>query len=446
MFAVNMDILVIIFVAYVVACKCYHFPKITVSKYNVPIVNLRGVNESVVIVTQNDSDDQILTSLIAGLYEHQSVLIAKADDYFKVRRGFENSDPNIIIFTKTILTSEELNLESFNALLNNYWSPVYIIVTEKNGTETCQNGIFNRTYLENVRSCLNLIWHRYKIIRLVISFPFTCTYYHIIYGGKEKSNVDLYDRTIEIINAKSNEELARAILKNNKYRDLTAGYPLKVNIFDRFPTSISSCDDIEMYKKVKGKKKINLNDTKYFCGLDALVMKDYINYYKFNLTVSKDEACDVYGFENPETQRVTGSLGCIVNKEIDISFNSRFMVLYTAKKYSYLHYITTDSLSAVLKIPDVIPLWYYAFNMFNIKTGITLCILIVMLGILTWIYARIVKDIDQRVPRRLHDYILNALTCTMCGFSIKKSKRFYILRGTSLLCSVILMAYYQVGT
>nr|XP_037873736.1 uncharacterized protein LOC119630007 [Bombyx mori] len=150
-----------------------------------------------------------------------------------------------------------------------------------------------------------------------MTFPVSCPNTYVIYDGKQKTNASLYDRTIKLVQPRSFNELFQYISDSGK--ELSEGYPLRAGMFNRFPTSITKCDKIHYY--VPYDKDI----ADGFCGSDGLIMQDTLKYFKFNTIFSRDKNCDRYGYMNRVKGTVTGSLGCIINGEINISFNSRFM-------------------------------------------------------------------------------------------------------------------------
>ncbi|XP_026763295.2 uncharacterized protein LOC113521839 [Galleria mellonella] len=229
---------------------------------------------------------------------------------------------------------------------------MHLIITNTN--INCEQAELNGDILPIAKRLLNDLWHRYQLVYAVIEFPLACPRRFITFDGNKRPNNNLYNRTITVI---EKEDLDETLKKSQN--TLSDGFPLKINLFHRFPTSFKQCHKIYNYMK------FDINITNGFCGMDALIMHDFIKTFKFNVTYVDNNRTNKYGYV--VSGHATGSLGAVIRREIDISFNSRFIAMYMNSGFDFLNYVSSDSLCALTMIPDIVPLWQYPINMYNYK-------------------------------------------------------------------------------
>lgn len=388
-------------------------------------------HHTILLDNDHDTDTMLKDCLIKNIYKNQSLLLLQGVINNLPKKVTTTIKPNVAIITRE-LNYEFLNNSSLRKVIKSHSNLLYIISTDKTKF-TCNDGTFSEPIFTSVQSFLNSLWQKHQIIRVVLTFPYTCPGTYVIYDGKIQKNSELYDRTIKILRPKTFDQLSADIMNSGK--GLTQGYPLSASIFYRFPTSIIDCNKITQYMKW------NKNITDGFCGLDGLVLQDTVNHFKFRVYFPKDGNCTRFGYMDNNTGVVTGSLGCVIKRKIDISFNSRFMVLYANDIFYYLHYVTHDSLCILLPRPDLVPLWYYPYKAYSFWSVILISTSVTALCIVSW-FSNIIKNEDSS---KLHKQFFDYITCMLFGISIWKQSRFYFLRGISLSCSIIILAIYQVG-
>ncbi|XP_075981632.1 uncharacterized protein LOC142980183 [Anticarsia gemmatalis] len=389
--------------------------------------------QSVLVDLDGSTDPDLKTCELKRTALSQSVLLIDGCHTLHnlvLRKYMSNDDPNVIIMTKH-LTNNVFTEPLLSKLLRSHRSPVFFIVTDSD-TFKCENGTLERREFLKLQSFMNKLWHRYKITHVGVTFPMSCKYKIAVYYGKRNTVNLIYDRTIKLLDIK---EINKPIkISETK---LTEDYPLRANIFFRFPTSINDCKNLHYYTK------INLSLTEGYCGLDALVMHDIVKHFKFKLYFPQDQNCYRYGYEIGNN--VTGSLGCIVRKELDISFNSRFMTMYSEDYIFFLHYVAVDSLCAVVKRADVIPVFLYVINVYEFHLWVIIVTVLLTMGICMWVADKFKNKIKtDRKREHWFFYIKDAFLSTLFGFSIEKSGKLYLLRGTCLCCSIMFVAVYQV--
>ncbi|XP_073953610.1 uncharacterized protein [Choristoneura fumiferana] len=346
-----------------------------------------------------------------------------------------------LVFTTASINSSLLDKPVLKFMLRSQKSVVFIIVSTQDRLYGCDQGKLSEEAHTKIETFLNDLWHKYRILIVILTLPKVCPNKYVIYGNSKSSHVDLYNRTIKLIN--TTIQLSRVLTMRIK-RMLTQNYPLKGNIFSRFPTVITNCSGTEMYVKTSN----ILGDN--YCGMDALVMADVVRHFEFNLSMPRmGPGYDKFGYQQ-ENGVVTGSLGYIFTGDLDISFNSRFMVMYIegyTRPYNFLYPISQDSLCALLKHPGEEPLWRYPYKAFTLTQWFCIYTALITVGVFMWMSARIKKRLYHNIKASsLYCYVTNSMNAGLFGFFLKRRNDLLILRGACLYASIMLLATYQVST
>lgn len=436
LFTVNMKTALVLLSLRVILGTHIKLPHMDPQPVRIPKVAKEHSAQTILFLREN-YNDMIINSLLKSIYTSQAVLLVSGEYVSNSSYKINSYLPNIIVVTRNI-ESETLGTESFNKVLFSFWSYVYIVVITRDEKYICDNGTLPEDTYNEVKIYLNKLWHVYKIGRAMIMFPYTCPEHYIIYDGKEKSAAgEIYKRGLKLIRPNNDKDLVKAFIESGRH--LTVDYPIRANIFNRFPTSITECDIIDKYTK------LSPNRFSPFCGLDGMIMEDFFQYYKYDVYFSTEEGCNFYGYVDDTNNITTGSLGCIVDHKIDISFNSRFLWEYTTDSYHFLYHIAQDSLCPVMKKPLVIPLWHYATNVYYPTQIATILKVVTFLGLVTWLFAWISSKFTNKKPDKMFVYLLNSVSSAFIGIMVQHDRSFLILKGTSLVCSIILLAIYQVS-
>lgn len=437
-----MNFVIVFLTVNVIKSICFQFKKPQTIQYNLPLLNLRHVNETVVYFKEEYKQNELISSIIAGLFKDQSVVVIKGESNLNLyKREIGYKDFNVVLLINTFNTSE-LSADYNKLLLKYYWSPVYLVWIGK--SQVCLNGTFENRFLVRLQLYLNTMWHMYKIARVVVCFPKNCPEYFIIYGSKENSNDTIYNRTIKVIKPKNIKEFTMAAKRSGRERFLAAGFPLRAYMFERFPTTIHDCGVVTHYTNIKFQYDNYSYSETSFCGLDGMIFRDYVTYFNFNLYTTSESSCNKYGLYDERKKVTSGSLYCVVNKKIDISFNSRFMVGYDAVDYSYLYYISSDSLCGLVQRQDPIPLWHFAHNVFSPLMWMLFLSTLVAMGTITWIAAKVYAEIVDFKPLSWFTYVYGSIVGSTFGIIVCKCKQFLLFKASALCCSIIVLALYQV--
>ncbi|XP_063830972.1 uncharacterized protein LOC135080221 [Ostrinia nubilalis] len=320
---------------------------------------------------------------------------------------------------------------TMKTILKSHTSIVYIIITTRDTKYKCDKGVFDVEVHAAIDQFLNRLWHKYLSFHAVVEFPYVCPDYYVLYHDKRPSKFDLYDRTITTV-AASSADVHYLIFK--EMFNLTKGFPLRVNIFDRFPTSITDCRNIHYYLKM------DVNYTNGMCGMDAFLMHDILRYYQFKTTFPEIKDIDGYGYMYNNT--VTGSLGYLLRGEFDISFNSRFMIQYLSEdKLRFLHYVSFDSVCAVLKTPDYLPVWSYTFHFFRPDTWAAMIAALTLLSVINKICEKVRKCVLRK--RTDSSNIIDLVSIGLFGWYFNKRLKISVLGALCLLTSVIICSLFQ---
>ncbi|KAL4714958.1 hypothetical protein ACJJTC_003109 [Scirpophaga incertulas] len=348
---------------------------------------------------------------------------------------YANFSPNVIIITANISTNI-LAHPILRYIFRSHRSYTFFEIKSHNDFYKCYNGKFNVDAFAEIENFLNTLWQKFLLFRVILRFHITCPDYFVVYDIKTiQTEKKLYNRTVTTTSAYDVNRL-RTILKASE-KSLTKGYPIRVNIFERFPTSIYVCDKINYYAK------IDFNLTHNFCGLDAFIMQDVVTRLGFNVTFPVLPNVDGYGYAIGEN--VTGSLGYLIRNGFDISFNSRFLVKYLYGEYDtdlkYMHYVTFDSVCALMKTPEHIPLWHFPYGCFNTQVWAMLIAGLTLIGVV----AKLSAAIEKKINRPVEDlYCYDYITIGLFGWIlIPKKRHCSILRATCLIASIIILSVYQ---
>ncbi|KAM3963359.1 uncharacterized protein ACR2FA_002729 [Aphomia sociella] len=377
-------------------------------------------------------DDDISFRKCYWPHDIKSVILIKHDEmpysFSKKKLAlFLYDRPTIHVITDSI-TDKLLDQSVLKIILQSHWSFMRLIIINKN--IKCERGKFNEDILSIAERFLNDLWHRYQLVYVLIEFPLSCPHRFIIFDGKKKSNQNLYNRTITVVGEKD----VHKTLKSSQ-NGLSHGFPLKTNIFYRFPTSIKLCNKIYNYVTY------DKNVTDGYCGMDALIMHDFIKAFKFNVTFLDSEDINKYGYF--QSGQATGSLGSVIRQEIDVSFNSRFIARYVDRGFDFLGHMSSDSLCALVEVPDIVPLWYYPTNIYDYKQWTIIIFMFLMIGIILWVYGKRLRQITGDEVYKPHVYVIEAVWIGMFGYFLYKKIQRSILIAICLLCSVVFTAKYQ---
>ncbi|CAH1640292.1 unnamed protein product [Spodoptera littoralis] len=228
-----------------------------------------------------------------------SVYATKIDIRVNVTRNFikTSDNPNVIVMTK-YLTPTMIDSSIWKFFFRSRWSVLFIVIT--GDKFKCENGTMDTRNLSLLERMMNVLWHRFQIMRVAILFPFACEQKVLLYHGKRPSSKGLYDRSVKLYNNSNYHNTYLAIKQSGE--KLADDYPMRGSIFYRYPTSIKDCKNMRYYDSC-----YNLKLTGGYCGVDGMVMHDILSHLKFNLTMPENENCDNYGTVGSDGHGVGGN-------------------------------------------------------------------------------------------------------------------------------------------
>lgn len=445
-----MDFKIVVFLLLTTMCHiiniCYAYVEIfkpdieeTKRACTLPFAEIRQTSHVMFFVADNSPQIYLEYCLFNTRPKGQSVSLFSTNKLYELPKSKELEYSND--YADLVIVIPELNdLDFYNRTIYYFTlSPkeiiTYLIITTQKVEFACNKGVFRKDIFKYIEDYMNSLWHCHELINVIAEFPMMCPGYLVLWEGKKPSGVRLYDRTIVTVSAFASEEIKERLKPINLR--LTAGYPLRANIFPRFPTSISTCAKMNNYLKMDEKLTLGL------CGMDVYVMHDIL--HKFEFKVDFPDLDDSEGYGDADSKVATGVVGYLLNNTIDISFNSRFLVWYLIRDdINILGYAGTDSLCAVMKSPDEVPVWQYSYNSF--RPGVWAC-LIVQLG-LVGVTAKIFIKLRRKMFGRKYGTsypVLGFIGLGLFGCNVSKRMTASILGGTCLLISIIILSLYQVS-
>ncbi|XP_063540717.1 uncharacterized protein LOC134749631 [Cydia strobilella] len=343
-------------------------------------------------------------------------------------------NPNIV-FTIKYLNTNVLDSPVLESVLKSHWSSLFIIVTTEDSVYNCDGGKLNEEAFNNIEEFLNDLWYKHRIMYAFLSLPYVCPNEYVVYDGIKSNEGELYNRTIKLVR----EEQLPKRKSNKASRMLTENYPLRGNIFYRFPTAIQECEGTDIYIKTSPETSGG------FCGLDGLVMSDIVAHFGFNLSLPSLGADSLkYGYQQQDGI-ITGSLGHVVRKDVDLSFNSRFITKYITgqQHYIFVYPVARDALCVILKQPEEEPLWRYPISAYSFPQWIFILGCLTSIGVIMWAFAKIKNKFNNTRAATLLSYVLNSLNAGLFGFFFKRRSNLLLFRASCLYASIMLLAEYQ---
>jgi hypothetical protein len=141
------------------------------------------------------------------------------------------------------------------------------------------------------------------------------------------------------------------------------GYPIRITLFLREPTSFPSQPDDKVIDYV---------------GMDGFFMRNLAK--KMNFTAIADSPKDgkEYGFIFENNGTFTGTLGDILDDRADISLNSRFVKEYGTNNIEFTTHVGFDSLCLIVPKAKQLPKWLALFRVFHLHVQFSLaCVYVV---------------------------------------------------------------------
>ncbi|XP_024947836.1 uncharacterized protein LOC107275120 isoform X2 [Cephus cinctus] len=279
--------------------------------------------------------------------------------------------------TVILIDSEESLVGFLNHVVPEEWNNtmkfLIIMITDNNDSTQVENP---KHVADNI---LKRLWRERQILNVIFVAPFT-TFESCAFTYNPISSFAGQDITgeIEIFKFESSDKAATTMAKiyarnlNNLH-----GYPLKVGMFERIPTSLRLVDKVD-HGFLHCKKTI------IFTGIDGLMLDTVAEAMNFTTVIYRPTDGIEFGYQMQNGTYV-GTLGDIVSKKIDVSFNAMFIKKYgndpNAIKFS--SYVAFDKLCLVVPKASKIPQWLRIFQSFTPTLWLYLGIVQIVCGA-TW--------------------------------------------------------------
>ncbi|RZC33860.1 7tm 7 and/or Lig chan domain containing protein, partial [Asbolus verrucosus] len=156
-------------------------------------------------------------------------------------------------------------------------------------------------------------------------------------------------------------------------------YPLKVSMFIRNPTAI-----VELPKLLKEDPVYSSFTTSHHLvgGLDGLILNTLAEHLNFSVEIVGGLNKESFG-KVLRNGTITGSLGVVVNHQVHISTNGRFLIDYKTNEIEFTAPYGTDSICAIVPKSKKVPQWLTIFNCFN-KTAWSAIYFVYFFSTMVW--------------------------------------------------------------
>ncbi|CAG9761538.1 unnamed protein product [Ceutorhynchus assimilis] len=224
--------------------------------------------------------------------------------------------------------------------------------------------------IKQVQKLLIHLWKKYSILNIIVHFPCSSEYKEFIitynpFKATENGygQVNVYHYSIIL-------KYPHILLNNLKNIN---GYPLKISLFERSPTAISS-DNVPWFIK-DWKIYDKIPTTSKYYGLDGAAMLTLSQMMNFTIDIFNDSREDSYG--NVINGSPTKTLKLIINRSVDLQGNSRFMQPYNVNGYEFTYILSHDEMCIIVPKAGIMPTWLRTMDIFRGKLlGVTFLLLI----------------------------------------------------------------------
>jgi uncharacterized membrane protein len=202
------------------------------------------------------------------------------------------------------------------------------------------------------------IWHQYNILHVVI-LPIKINPNGIIINVSDiKADIWTYDPFTSHLYNEAISNSRRWNLKNLN------GMPLKISLFGHYPTLY-----LLQESNLKTEVSFCSNDSqqlnwKSYHGVDGQMFSTMAHFMNFTPKIMNPSNADSYGFPLPNGT-FTGALGDVIYKQVDISFNSRFIKHYNTADIEFSNPLFSDKMCIIVPKAKPIPRWRRILLSFN---------------------------------------------------------------------------------
>lgn len=255
-----------------------------------------------------------------------------------------------------------------------------IFVLEKTIEENpCDTSNFLEMFKYKVGTYFEQIWINLRLIEVTMVFPELCHQEFIIkYDFVETYNDQNYSRGITLLDMWHFKNNPRIILHN--YNDFKR-YPLKINTFRRIPTLV----DINIYGFMNQTYvKKDTEKTGYVGGLDGTAIGNLIEKLNFTPVIEVSADGGEYGYKG-KNGIFSGSIGDIIARKMDISFNARFIKAYDTDDIEFTVPVFYDQFCVIVPKAQKVPTWMSIFLVFSVPVWCVIGLTFISTGFMWWL-------------------------------------------------------------
>lgn len=223
------------------------------------------------------------------------------------------------------------------------------------------------------------IWINLRIIEVTMVFPELCQQEFIIkYDFVETHSDRNYSKGITLLDMWHFKKNPNILLHNyNNFKR----YPLKINTFLRIPTLVN----INIYgfmNQTYAKK--DTDETGYVGGLDGIAIGNVVKGLNFTPIIETSKDNGEYGYLG-KNGTFSGSIGDIIARRMDISFNARFIKFYGTNDIDFTVPVFYDQFCVIVPKAQKVPTWMSIFLVFSVPVWALIGLTFISTGFMWWL-------------------------------------------------------------
>lgn len=168
-------------------------------------------------------------------------------------------------------------------------------------------------------------------------------------------------------------------------------FPLKVSMFPRYPYVIKSLHRSLRTNPIYS----NLTLSKGFGGLDALILRSYAEHLDFDPVVVDHKHKEPFGRVLPNGT-ITGSLGDVAERRVEVNCNGRFMLDYETDAIEFTVPYDTDKFCMVVPKALKVPTWRMLSNCFNVLSWLVILCMCITCTVF-WYLIRPTRNVSKAI-------------------------------------------------
>lgn len=428
----------------------YWFNLDFINDFTKSIVIIEGRNNVTEMFEEFNRLNDFQTNLIKHLNSrHYLPLVllkpSTMDNETEVRNGMKHLQKDIFIMVYD-------NLESLRWSLDN---PLYIYINCNRAhflfvitlTElpdfTCDSetaSIF-KSLKEITGKFFEILWEKLSIIEVIIFLPFLCGHEFLIKCESINTfnNNDNYENGVIVVTRDTFDPDSFQLIHD--YKDFL-GYPLKINVFPRVPTILKKIPQSFLDTYLRN----DIKQTGDLGGLDGMLMGNLVKRLNFTAIIEGPTDKGEYGYLVNDT--ITGSLGDIVNRKMEISLNSRFLKLYyeTGDQIEFTYPIHSDQFCLLAPKAQRVPQWMAIFLIFDVNVWLLILLCVVLSGVVWWFMkTKLPEDGRVRTNPSVYYYLDIGLLFISSPMTLPKVQKERMFIAMCLLFNLIVVGVFQVS-